>query len=193
MDRDSAPARAAEAAADLAIVRAALRGDELARRRLAERLAGLPALLRAKHRRLGSPLAHDQLEDVTQNVLLALWRKLTHFDGRMPLPAWALGFGAFELLRAAQAARTAREQSVGVPEVADPRASVDLEASDELAAMLTRLSPQDLQILQHKHLEGRTFAEIASVLGCPIASVKTRYYRALEAIRRRLPGDGEQP
>jgi RNA polymerase sigma-70 factor (ECF subfamily) len=194
MHVDPAAARAAEAIADVALVQAVLRGEESARQGLAERLADLPALLRAKHRRLGSPLTHDQIEDVTQNALLAVWAKLATFDGRSSLPAWALGFGTFEMLRAAQRAGRERERSADLPDVVDPRSPVDPDAADGLAAMLRRLTLQDLEILQHKHVAGRTFTEIAAVLGWPTASVKTRYYRALEAIRRRLPGEeGEEP
>jgi RNA polymerase sigma factor (sigma-70 family) len=195
MDRDPEPVRAAEASADLALVRAALQGDEIARLRLSERLAGLPALIRAKHRRMGSPLAHDQVEDITQEVLLALWEKLAAFDGRVPLPAWGLGFATFEILRALGRVRRDRERTGDLPDVADPRRAPDLEATERLAVLLDRLPRQDLDILQRKHAAGYTFAEIAAQLGCPAASVKTRYYRALETLRRRTPDEegGERP
>lgn len=191
MDRDPASARAADAQADLALVQAALRGDAVARQRLVERLAVLPSLLRARHRRLGSPLSADQLEDVTQSVLLALWQKLAMFDGRVPLPAWALGFGSLELLRAMHRSDRERQRHRELPDLADPRGGAvdEISATEHLAAMLDRLTAQDLEILQHKHVAGRTFAEIGELLDWPVASVKTRYYRALEAVRRRLPDD----
>jgi RNA polymerase sigma-70 factor, ECF subfamily len=192
MDRDRESARAAEASADLLLVQAALRGDDIARVRLVDRLSNLPALIRAKHRKLGSPLSPDQLEDVTQNVLLALWEKLASFDGRVPLPAWAVGFGAFEILKALGRKNRHRERTGELPDVIDPRQPLDVEAGDRLASMLSRLPPEDLDILQAKHIEGRTFTEIAARIGCPAASVKTRYYRALEAIRRRLPAEDEE-
>ena len=193
MHRDPESARAAEASADFALVRAALLGDDAARTLLVDTLVDLPALIRAKHRKLGSPLPHDQLEDVTQNVLLALWQKLGSFDGRVPLRAWALGFGSFELLKALGRASRHRERTGELPDVADPRRGLDVEATERLAVMLSRLSPQDLDVLQQKHIEGRTFAEIATRSGCPTASVKTRYYRALEALRQRFPADDEEP
>ena len=187
-----ASARAAEAAADLALVRAVLRGDELARERLVERLVNLPALLRAKHRRLGAPLRPEQLEDVTQDVLLALWEKLASFDGRVPLPAWAVGFGAFEILRAIERANRDRKRHTELGDVTDPRRAQDVASAEHLARLFERLDSIDLAILRRKHIESRTFSEIAALLGWPLATVKTRYYRTLEAIRRRVPGDGDE-
>jgi RNA polymerase sigma-70 factor (ECF subfamily) len=192
MSVDSASARSAEAAADLALVRAVLRGDESAREQLVERLVNLPALLRAKHRRLGAPLRSEQLEDVTQSVLLALWEKLASFDGRVPLPAWAVGFGAFEILRAIERANRDRKRHTELGDVIDPARAQDIASAERLARMFERLDAVDLAILRHKHIESRTFPEIAALLGWPLATVKTRYYRTLEAIRRRAPGDGNE-
>jgi RNA polymerase sigma-70 factor (ECF subfamily) len=188
MDRDPAPARTAEGIADLALVQAALRGDDLARQRLVQRLVELPALLRARHRRMGTPLTPDLFEDVVQNVLLALWEKLAAFDGRVPLPAWAFGFGTYELLKAVQRHARERGRQTDLSDVVDHRTTRNLDTDDHLLTILQQLEPQDLDILQHKHIDGRTFAEIGALLGWPPASVKSRYYRALTAMRRRLPG-----
>jgi RNA polymerase sigma-70 factor (ECF subfamily) len=180
-----------EGSADLTLVRAALRGDPAARDRLVGRLAGLPALIRAKHRRLGSPLQPTQLDDVAQNVLLALWEKLPAFDGRVPLPAWSVGFASLEILKVVGKMSRSRERTGDLPDVVDPAQLATLEATDRLASLLQHLAPQDLEILRQKHIEGRTFPEIAAACGCPPASVKTRYYRALQALRRRSQPEGK--
>jgi RNA polymerase sigma-70 factor (ECF subfamily) len=184
--------RADEGSADLAIVRAALDGDPEARDRLVDRLADLPALIRAKHRRLGSPLQPAQLDDVAQNVLLALWEKLPAFDGRVPLPAWSVGFASLEILKMVGKVSRTRERTGELPEVVDPAPTATLEVTDRLASLVQHLAPLDLEILRQKHIEGRTFPEIAASCGCPPASVKTRYYRALQELRRRIqPEEGK--
>lgn len=189
MDRDSAPARADQAAADLALVRAALAGDEEARRRIVDRLATLPARIRARHLRFGGPLRPDQLEDVAQDVLLALWQKLAQYDGRSPLHAWALGFASFELIKAMGKARRERLRTADLPDLAERPRRDEVADADEFALLLAALPPRDYALLRLRHVDGLTFQEIAERWRMPIPSIKTRYYRALEAIRRRRSDD----
>lgn len=181
------PDTAAQGAADLALVRAALAGDAEAREQMVGRLASLPALVRARHHRMGSPLDAAALEDVTQNVLLALWRKLPRFDGRTALPGWALGFATFELLKEIANRRRQRELASLMSEPALEPPAPDAERHEDLLVLLQRLPAEDVELLRCKHLEGLNFREIAARLGCPMATAKTRYYRALQALRRRLP------
>jgi RNA polymerase sigma-70 factor (ECF subfamily) len=178
---------AAEGAADLVLVRAALAGDNQARARLADRLAGLPALVRARHLRMGAPLDPAALEDVTQNVLLALWRKLSRFDGRTGLPGWALGFASFELLKEIARRRRQRELASLMADPIDPASAAPTGPDEDLLRLLQRLPSADVDLLRYRHLEGLDFREIAARLGSPVATAKTRYYRALQALRRRLP------
>lgn len=179
--------------ADLAIVRAALAGDETARETLVERFATLPARMRRRHRRLGAPLGADGIEDAIQNTLLSMWRKLGRFDGRVPVDRWALGFGVLEILKLVEILRRRRECS-GLP--ADLRAPAGPAAGDDspllltgrLAAAFAALSDDDREILRLKHFEDRTFVDIAARLNMLTATVKTRYYRAVERLRRRCEG-----
>lgn len=191
MDRDPAAAQAAEAAADLLLVRAALAGDEAARHQIVDRLATLPARIRARHVRFGGPLGPDQLEDVAQNVLLLLWQKLALFDGRAPLRAWALGFASFELLKAIGRARRDRARTTELPDLVDERRRDELAETDAFAQLLAALPTRDYELLRLKHVEGLTLAEIAARWQLPLPNIKTRYYRALDAVRRRSDADDE--
>ena len=74
---------------DLALVKRALAGSAEARDELARRLVCVPRMLAALNARWGRPLgAHDQ-EDLTQDVLVALWRALPGFAGLSSLESWA--------------------------------------------------------------------------------------------------------
>jgi DNA-directed RNA polymerase specialized sigma24 family protein len=94
------PGPPAEGAADLALARAALAGAREVGPKLVDRLSALPAMIRLKHKRLGGHLDATELEDVLQSTLLAVWRKLDRYDGRVRLLHWAYGFAVFELLKA---------------------------------------------------------------------------------------------
>lgn len=51
---------------------------------------------------------------------------------------------------------------------------------------LTKVQKETLRL---HFFEGHTFAEIAQILGQSYANVRNHYYRALEKLRRHLPGD----
>lgn len=179
-----------EASADLALVRAALAGKPAAREQLADRLACLPAMIRLKHQRMGAPLGPHELDDVVQNVLLVLWRKLERFDGRVPVARWAFGFGVLEILKMVERRARRREQVGDLPELATPAANAPPAATERLARLCGELPPLDQEILRQKHFEDRTFEDIAARTGVRANTIKTRYYRVLERLRRRL-GPGE--
>jgi RNA polymerase sigma factor (sigma-70 family) len=194
MTHEPKPTCRADSGADLALVRAALLGDEQSRRSLVERLAFLPGSIRARHARMRGRLSPDLLEDVVQDVLCAMWRKLAAYDGRSPLEAWAAGFAAFELLKALGRQRRDRDRWSELEDVVDPRPASNLESVDQLAAVVASVDPRELRILEQEHLEGRSFVEIAASEGCPTPTIKARYYRALDAVRLRFPteeGDDE--
>jgi RNA polymerase sigma-70 factor (ECF subfamily) len=184
--KDRADRPSAQGLQDLALVQAALAGEEAARNRLFEALAVLPDVIQRKQVRMGLLLSEHEREDVVQIVLLALWRKLPRFDGRVPIVQWGSGFAVLELLKAA--ARTARRRARSAPmpdalAAPEPRPS---EAAERLAAYCRDLATADQEILRLRHFEDRTFEEIAACLGRAVGSVKTRYYRAIERLRRRL-------
>ncbi len=173
-------------AADLATVRDALAGDAVARQRLVELLADLPAMVRLKNTRLGAPLRAHELDDVTQNVLLALWQKLQHFDGRVPLLHWAYGFGVIEIRRAIERRGRRRERAIDA-EAVDHRVLAPAgDDPERLRVQLADLDPAEQAVIRLKHFEALTFDEIAARLGTIANTAKSRYYRGLERLRHRL-------
>jgi DNA-directed RNA polymerase specialized sigma24 family protein len=104
---------------------------------------------------------------------------------RRPIAARGLG-GWFRSLRT--------DRWSELEDVVDPRPASNLESVDQLAAVVASVDPRELRILEQKHLEGRSFVEIAASEGCPTPTIKARYYRALDAVRLRFPteeGDDE--
>lgn len=178
------PARAASA---VHMVAAALHGDAGARDFVVEQLACVPAMVRIKNHRMGAPLSSHELDDVVQDVLVAVWRKLGQWDGRVPLEHWAYGFVVVELLKTVER-RSRRRAVVQVRQAEEPHcpeaARADAEADAELVEQAVgRLDPADREILRLKHHEDLTFEEIGARMGMPTNTAKTRYYRCIKRLR----------
>jgi RNA polymerase sigma-70 factor (ECF subfamily) len=184
-----------EATEDRVLVQRALRGESAAVEQLVERLACVPGMVRALHRRKGGPLRSDELEDVEQAVIAALWGKLAQFEGRARLETWIFRFTQLEVHKALDRRRRARAEDIDrheVPEARDEPAEPAVEPA-RLRDCIERVGPPASDILRMRHYEERTFDAIAAAMGESINTIKARYYRGLEKLRRLLePHMGRQ-
>jgi RNA polymerase sigma-70 factor (ECF subfamily) len=78
-----------------------------------------------------------------------------------------------------------REQSLPAVEAfsADLSTEQQREDAEVVSAALARLKLEDREIVELKVFGGLTFREIADVTELPLATVATRYRRALESMR----------
>lgn len=60
------------------------------------------------------------------------------------------------------------------------------EIADYVRNALSRLSNDQRVVIVLKHYEGLKFREIASILGCPVGTVKSRMYFGLDQLRQIL-------
>jgi RNA polymerase sigma-70 factor (ECF subfamily) len=71
----------------------------------------------------------------------------------------------------------------------DPAPAVRLEMDEAMVALesaLQALPHRQRQAFMLRSLEGMDVSETASAMGCSEGSVKTHYFRALQALRARL-------
>ncbi len=181
-------ARCADLERDRRLVDRALAGDEQAIEALVRSVACLPRVLRHQNLRRGSPLSPHDLEDVLQEALLAVWKKLGSYDGRGPLEHWALGFALVEFQKGLERRARRHGRAVELPsEMEPPAPSSGSEVDAErVTQALAGLETHEALILRLKHYQGQTFEEIASQLRFPANTIKTRYYRSLAKLRRAL-------
>jgi len=83
---------------DLDLVGRALAGEPAGIDELVERLRCIPRMLADRNRRLGGPLQESELADVAQETAVAIWRKLSGFEGRAALETWVYRFAYLELM-----------------------------------------------------------------------------------------------
>jgi len=144
-------------------------------------------------------------EDVTQDVLLQVVRKLPSFRGEAAFPTWLhrVTVNAALSHRRRQASRqdhlrtnTAEDVPLDIPSAEGPPEGVVLGAELRLllAQAIDRLPPTYREVFLLADIEGLPNAEIADRLELTLAAVKSRLHRARAMLREALePHFGDVP
>lgn len=172
---------------DQSFVADVLRGDPDARRAFGERMRVVGRILAVQNERMGRPLVDDELGEVAQQALLAVWRKLGTFEGRASLETWVYKFCHLELVSylRKRSREPARIEDLPPENRAQERTS-EASAEEEpllLERLLKHLSPREAQVARLAHVAELSFQETADALSLSVSSVKTHYYRGLEKLR----------
>jgi RNA polymerase sigma factor (sigma-70 family) len=134
-------------------------------------------------------------EEVVEDVYVQVWHSAGSYDPRRGTPlGWALTIcrsRAIDTLRRADDASldpNPAERADAVAQVV-PDLQDLLQASQEHAALhtaITRLRPEQRQILAMAFFRGLTHAEIAAAARLPVGTVKSQIRRALAILREEL-------
>lgn len=186
--RDGAPPSCPE---DLALARAVLAGAPDARRRFVERMRCVPRILTAKAARAGLRLSPEDVEDLTQDVLVTLLRRLDSYLGLSSLEAFAYRFCQNVLSNHLRTGgRRARHGAKGEAPP-EPATGQGPDHGDVYRA-LERVSPRLAAIVRMKHFDDLTFEAIGTKLSLSPTTVKTQYRRALDRLRELLDASRQE-
>ena len=176
---------------DEALVRAIATGDTRALAALYDRHAPLMLAL-SRRIVIGKPEA----EDIVHDVFVEAWRRAADYDeNRGSVKAWLLLRTRSRAIDFRKSAGVARTVPTGdgdwLAASADPRAD-DSEAPDRarLRQLLSAMNAEQREVLLLGYFEGLSSSEIATRVGIPIGTVKSRVAAALAALRFAL---GDQP
>jgi RNA polymerase sigma-70 factor (ECF subfamily) len=134
-------------------------------------------------------------EEVLQDVFMQLWRNASQFDAvRGSLPAWLLIIGrnrAISRLRG-RPSREILEEKVGAyantfvsaQNIEEEAGRAQLKGNLTLA--LSKLPPEQRQVVELAYFEGMTQSEIAIRTNSPLGTVKTRVRTAMQSLRKIL-------
>lgn len=131
----------------------------------------------------------DAAEDVLQDVLLAIYRKLGTLREPRAFGAWARRIASREIFRALRG-RRAHDQlhdelPPDLPAGADPPAPPD-GLLQRLPELLQRVSPASRAVLALHYIDDLSLDETAAVLDLPMGTVKSRLAYGLATLRRVL-------
>jgi RNA polymerase sigma-70 factor (ECF subfamily) len=155
----------------------------------------LDALLRRHYDRVYAVcrrLAGNEADalDATQEALMALVRGLPKFDGRAAFSTWAYRVATNACLD--ELRRRSRRPDPGLPEFEEAPRDGRPELGDQVAdhldidAALQELPEEFRAAVVLRDLSGLDYAEIASVLGIPPGTVRSRIARGRAALARHL-------
>jgi len=158
------------------------------------------ALYHAYYRRLFAYLLKvmrraDLVEEVLNDVMLAIWKGAAGFDGRSRPSTWIFGIAYHKALKAlARRSARAMESTDTDREPAEPVDSEEPEsllARRELATVLGQalraLPAEQRTVVELTYYYGLPYQEIAEIMGCPVNTVKTRMFHARRRLRELLP------
>jgi RNA polymerase sigma-70 factor, ECF subfamily len=137
----------------------------------------------------------DVVEEVLNDVMLAIWKGAPGFDGRSRASTWIFGIAYHKALKAlARRPRAVQEAGREAPEPVDWDEPESLLARRELASVLGQalraLSLEQRTVVELTYFYGLPYQEIAGIMSCPVNTVKTRMFHARRRLRELLPEMG---
>jgi len=147
----------------------------------------------------------DLVEDIAQETFIRAYRALPNFRGESAFYTWLYRIAVNTAKKAmaglqrdplitesalASAGDDGEESSRVENEVSDGETPESLMASRQVAdtvnAAIEALSDDLRQAITLREIEGLSYEEIAELMNCPIGTVRSRIFRAREAIATRL-------
>jgi RNA polymerase sigma-70 factor (ECF subfamily) len=134
--------------------------------------------------------------DVAQETFIKAWRALNGFRGQSAFYTWLYRIGIntaknhlvargrrpsnqdIDVEDAEQFGHTEQMSDVDTPEAV----LLSEEIKDKVTETIAKLPPDLRQAITLRELEGLSYEEIAEVMNCPIGTVRSRIFRAREAI-----------
>jgi RNA polymerase sigma-70 factor, ECF subfamily len=144
-----------------------------------------------------SMLGPSNAEDAAQDVFLKAYKGLADFREESAFSSWLYRIAMNICLNLAKKAAVRRAESLEAIidekseaghflEASGRDVSAELENKDFVEKALAGLKPDFRAILALREIEGHSYTEIATALGCSMDAVKARLRRAREALTEQV-------
>lgn len=172
-------------AADVALLTRVANGDRKAFEALYERY--YHPLLRFIYRMTGDL---DGAQEAINDTMLVVWQKASTFGGRSRVSTWIIGIAYRKALKLSQRSRrwwtrfkAAEWSETFEPGDAAPGHTEMTETRELLDRALRALPPRQRAVVELTHYYGYSYEEIATIVDCPVNTVKTRMFHAKARLR----------
>jgi RNA polymerase sigma-70 factor, ECF subfamily len=131
----------------------------------------------------------EEVEDLVQELLLAIHNQRHTYDASQPITAWTYAIARYKLVDLLR--RRSRKELLNDPldEEDDLLATSDSEAADarrDLGKLLARLPDRQRLPIIHMKIEGLSVAETARLTGMSQSAVKVGVHRGLMALAAKI-------
>jgi RNA polymerase sigma factor (sigma-70 family) len=165
-----------------------------------EDVAAFEAIYRAYYPRLtrflrGMLRQAPLVDEVLDDTMLVAWRKAHTWDASSQLSTWLFAIAYRQALKALRRSDPAVAQTdePPIPSEAEPDGELQhQQLRAQLGAALGGLSIEHRAVMELTYYQGYSCREIAEIMGCPVATVKTRMFYARRKLRALLIQRGEQ-
>ena len=166
-----------------------------------EDMRAYEALYRAYHPRLrrflrGMLRQSTMVDEVLDDTMLVAWRKAHTFDATSRVSTWLFAIAYRQALKALRRLDWSLPDPIdepAAPREAEPdRELAHAQLRDRLDGVLAQLSPEHRAVIDLTYFHGYSCKEIAEVVGCPVATVKTRMFYARRHMKTLLGDEGAQ-
>jgi len=130
--------------------------------------------------------------DLTQDVFLKAYQNLRKLDDPGRFAPWLYRIAHNEAYSMFRKRRPETDVEEAKPEAAETGITVGgssvfpIELSLAVSSALDRLSPEQRESVVLKIYQGFKFEEMAEILSCPVSTIKSRLYTALELLKMEL-------
>jgi RNA polymerase sigma-70 factor, ECF subfamily len=134
-------------------------------------------------------------EDLISEVFLDVWRQAAKFEGRSAVSTWMLSMARFKALSSLRRRTEAEldDETAGAIEDPEDDPETALAKKGKGAALrqcLEKLSAEHREIVDLVYYHEKSVAEVASIVGIPEATVKTRMFYARKKLSELLKEQG---
>jgi len=191
-----APARMSDREIDQLLVEKAQRGDKRA-------FEMLVVKYQRKLERLLSRIIRDpgEIEDVAQEAFIKAYRALPNFRGDSAFYTWLYRIGINTaknyLIALGRRAPTSTEfgaeeaegfeDATGLRDINTPESQLATKQIAQTVNDAIEALPEELRTaITLREIDGLSYEEIATIMNCPIGTVRSRIFRAREAVAEKL-------
>jgi RNA polymerase sigma-70 factor (ECF subfamily) len=132
-------------------------------------------------------------EDLTLEAFWRIYKARARFDPARPFGAWARRVATNVALDHLKRQRTVIELQEGMSVTGDKDPALQMEIAAGIQRAMNELLDKLRVVAVLGLIEERPYAEIATALGISEAGVKTRVFRAVRKLRKRLTELGIEP